>query len=154
MNLLLRSARPADSELVAEVYLRSFRELIPGVALAHRDDEVRAWIQDRVIPSGQVIVAERGSTIVAMMSIESAPGRSWIHHLYVHPDEVGKGVGTTLLQHALGTLPPPVRLYTFQSNLRARRFYERHGFTPIAFGDGSGNEENSPDILLEWHPRR
>jgi len=154
MSVLLRPAQPADSERVAEVYLRSFRELIPGVALAHSDEQVRAWIRDRVVPSGQVMVAESDGVITAMMSIEPAPDQSWIHHLYVHPEQVGKGIGTALLRHALATLPPPIHLYTFQSNQRARHFYERQGFTPIAYGDGTGNEENAPDILLEWNPKQ
>ena len=152
MSVLLRPAVLADSARIAEVYLRSFHELIPDVALAHTDDQVRAWIRDRVVPSGQVTVAEHEGEIAAMMSLEATPECSWIHHLYVHPEHVGKGIGTTLLQHALSTLPPPIRLYTFQSNHRARHFYERQGFTPLAHGDGSGNEERAPDILLEWKP--
>lgn len=42
---------------------------------------------------------------------------------------------------------PVVKLHCFQANSGARRFYERHGFQAEAFGDGSGNEENLPDIL-------
>jgi RimJ/RimL family protein N-acetyltransferase len=42
-----------------------------------------------------------------------------------------------------------LRLYTFQCNEGARRFYERNGFTAVAFGDGSGNEEGEPDIRYE-----
>lgn len=156
MSFILRPATSADSARIAEVYLRSFHELIPTVALAHSDDQVRAWIRDRVVPSGQVTVAERDAQLVAMISIEAGAEHSWIHHLYVHPEHVGKGVGAALLKTALATLPPPIRLYTFQSNQRARVFYERRGFTPIAYGDGTNNEEHSPDILLEWTggPRR
>jgi ribosomal protein S18 acetylase RimI-like enzyme len=43
----------------------------------------------------------------------------------------------------------PVRLCTFQANVRARSFYERHGFKAIAFGDGNSNEERCPDVLYE-----
>jgi hypothetical protein len=32
----------------------------------------------------------------------------------------------------------------------ARRFYERHGFTAIAFDGGSGNEEGCPDVRYAW----
>ncbi len=40
----------------------------------------------------------------------------------------------------------------FQQNTGARRFYERHGFTLVAEGDGSGNEENLPDARYRWRP--
>jgi hypothetical protein len=46
-------------------------------------------------------------------------------------------------------LARPVRLYTFQPNEHARRFYERKGFAPIEFSDGSTNEERCPDVLYE-----
>ena len=69
------------------------------------------------------------------------------------PNHVGNGIGTLLLAHALKTLPSPVRLHTFQANHGARRFYERHGFTAIAFTDGQGNEERCPDVLYELASR-
>jgi hypothetical protein len=31
-------------------------------------------------------------------------------------------------------------------------FYLAHGFTIVAAGDGSGNEEHAPDYLLRWTP--
>lgn len=43
----------------------------------------------------------------------------------------------------------PLRLYTFQANHGAMRFYERHDFLAIAFTDGQANEERCPDVLYE-----
>jgi GNAT superfamily N-acetyltransferase len=42
-----------------------------------------------------------------------------------------------------------LRLWTFESNLGAQRFYERHGFRPIERTAGD-NEEGAPDILYIW----
>lgn len=36
--------------------------------------------------------------------------------------------------------------------LASRAFYERHGFTAVAFDDGSRNEEGEPDVLRRWSP--
>jgi ribosomal protein S18 acetylase RimI-like enzyme len=55
-----------------------------------------------------------------------------------------------LLEQAKALLGSPIRLYTFQANQGARRFYERHGFRAVAFGDGSNSEERCPDVLYEW----
>jgi GNAT superfamily N-acetyltransferase len=84
--------------------------------------------------------------------LAASPGTeaSWIDHLYVHPAWVGQGIGTRLLALAQQQLPGPIGLHTFQENHRARRFYESRGLRAIAFGDGSGNEEQRPDILSEW----
>jgi len=43
-------------------------------------------------------------------------------------------------------------LWTFVSNVRAQRFYERHGFTVAERTDGSGNEEKAPDLRYVWRP--
>jgi hypothetical protein len=43
-----------------------------------------------------------------------------------------------------------VRLWTFQKNAAAIRFYLAHGFREVERTDGSRNEEREPDILLEW----
>jgi ribosomal protein S18 acetylase RimI-like enzyme len=87
--------------------------------------------------------------IVGVLAVDTSSGGSWITQLYVEPEHCGVGVGTQLLRAALAALPKPIRLYTFQQNVAARRFYERFGFEAIAFGDGSANEEGCPDVLYE-----
>ncbi len=71
----------------------------------------------------------------------------------VDPALVGRGIGALLLSHALRALARPIRLYTFQANLGARRFYERHGFIAIEFTQGQANEERCPDVLCELKAR-
>ena len=64
----------------------------------------------------------------------------------------GLGIGSRLLDVVINEaklVTPVLRLYAFQCNEAARRFYERHGFTAVAFGDGSGNEEGEPDVRYE-----
>ena len=149
-----RLAVPGDAEALASVYLRSRRELVACAPLAHSDEEIRAWIRGRLIPAGRTTVALVGSEVVGLLAVSSKPDGSWIEQLYLIPERIGEGIGTVLLERALAELPPPIRLYTFQANARARRFYEARGFEAIAFGDGSHNEERCPDVLYEWRPRR
>lgn len=149
---LLRAATLADAAVVADVYLRSRKELVASAPLAHPDEDVRAWIRDRLIPAGRVTVAIAEGQVVGFLSVSTGVDASWIDHLYVLPDRVGRGIGSRLLGAARRELSPPIRLHTFQENQRARRFYERRGFTAVAFGDGSGNEERCPDVLYEWRP--
>jgi ribosomal protein S18 acetylase RimI-like enzyme len=68
----------------------------------------------------------------------------------VHPGHVGGGIGSVLLDNAFRFLPLPIRLYTFQANTGARRFYERHGFRVIQLTDGHANEERCADVLYEF----
>jgi ribosomal protein S18 acetylase RimI-like enzyme len=102
-----------------------------------------------LIPSGGVTVAVLGGEIIGVLAVSCQAGVGWIDQLYVQPGWERRGVGSRLLEAALKSLPRPVRLYTFEQNQGARRFYERQGFVAIRFGDGTGNEESIPDVLYE-----
>jgi ribosomal protein S18 acetylase RimI-like enzyme len=139
-----------DAEAVADIYLASRQVLAPYAPLAHTDGAVRQWIRDHLIPKGRVTVASIDDHIVAMLAVSVDEAGKWVDQLYVHPNAVNSGIGTQLLQNAQATLGPPIRLYAFQDNVGARRFYERHGFKPIRYSDGAENEEHCPDVLYEW----
>ena len=146
----IRAATPDDALAVSSLYLTSRRRFLPYAPVAHTEAEVHRWVAEHLIPACNVSVAVVDHTIVGMMTLLDARTVRWIDQLYLLPDAVNQGIGTRLLQQALRELEPPIRLYTFQENTDARRFYERHGFRAIAFGDGSGNEEGCPDVLYEW----
>jgi GNAT superfamily N-acetyltransferase len=149
IGVVLRPAVPDDAASVADVLIRSRLTFLPFAPFAHPLDEVRAWVADTLVPGGNVTVATLDGRVVGVLATSRADGCSWIDQLYVAPEWVGRGVGSRLLARAHDGLPPPIRLYTFQANARARGFYERSGYAAVAFGDGSGNEEGVPDVLYE-----
>lgn len=106
---------------------------------------------EALIPAGGTWLMETSnSEPLALLSLSvDDRGCGWIDQLYIRPGQTGQGHGTRLLMHALALLPGPVRLYTFEANEGALRFYARHGFVILARGDGSGNEEGCPDLLME-----
>ena len=122
---------------------------MPYAPSAHPEPEVREWVASHLVPTGGVVVADVDGQIVGTMATAVEDGVSWITQMAVDPRVVGKGIGSVLLAHAIGTLPRPIRLYTFQQNVGARRFYERRGFQAIEFTEGEDNEEKCPDVLYE-----
>src|SRR5262245_19297343 len=126
MSLTLRPATIEDALPVADVLLSSRKAFLPFAPAAHTDAEVRQWVRKTLIPSGGVTVACAGAAVVGVLAIAADANASWISQLFVAPGHTGHGVGTRLLGQALASLAPPVRLYTFQANTRARLFYERH----------------------------
>jgi ribosomal protein S18 acetylase RimI-like enzyme len=149
MSPTIRLALSADAARVAKVLLSSRRAFLPYAVIAHPDDDVRDWVKNVLIPSASVTVAQVDGSVVGVLATAEADGASWITQLYLAPAHVRLGIGTLLLRHALSSLQPPVRLYSFQQNTDARRFYERFGFKAIQFTDGSENEERCPDVLYE-----
>lgn len=150
--VLLRPARVEDAPRVAEIFLASRRAHVAFAPLVHSEAEVRRWIAGRVALGGGITVAERAGRLLGYVETGVEADAAWIEQLYLDPSETGHGLGTRLLNAALAQLAASglaVRLYTFQANAGARRFYERHGFAAVAFGDGSGNEEGCPDVLYE-----
>lgn len=145
---ILRKALNDDAQEVFEVYIQSRRAAIPFIPpCVHTDDEVREWISSIVIPMQNTWVAEtEGGEIVAMMSLEDG----WINQLYVDAGSIGQGIGSSLIQLAKERYPNGLQLWTFKSNIGARRFYERHGFLEAERTDGRNNEEGAPDIRYLW----
>jgi GNAT superfamily N-acetyltransferase len=147
---LLRPAKLSDANAISDVYLVSRKRFLPYAPLAHTDDDVRQWIANYLIPNTDVSVALIDGEIQGMMAISHNEIAGWIDQLYLHPHVVGQGIGTRFIEQAKTKLGSPIRLYTFQANEDARRFYESHWFVAIKYSDGSENEEKCPDILYEW----
>ena len=142
--MILRPATSDDAPARAAILRTCFRVSLPFLPELHTAEEDRAYMAARIAAPDPVWLAEADAPAGFITFREG-----WIDHLYVHPDQQGQGVGPRLLAKALEH-GAPKRLWTFQRNLRARRFYEAHGFRPIEFTDGAGNEERTPDVLYLW----
>lgn len=62
----------------------------------------------------------------------------------------GQGVGSQLLGLAKRMRPHGLQLWTFASNVPARRFYEQRGCVAADETDGANNEERAPDVRYVW----
>lgn len=144
--MTIRRARVADSDRVADVWLRSRKASTPAIPPAiHNDTEVREWFRRVVLPTREVWVACSGREIVAVLVLDG----DWVDQLYVAPEFTGQGIGSQLVETAKAARPAGLQLWTFQSNAGARRFYERHGFT-ARDETSRDNEEGAPDVRYVW----
>ena len=147
-DVRIRAAESGDADAVADVFIASFGTLtfLPKL---HTDEETVGFITSTVMAKQEVLVAEVAHAIVGFVAMSHG---NHLEHLYVHPDHLGRGIGSTLLERARTRMPGGFRLWTFQANAGARRFYERHGLRVVELTDGAGNEEKTPDALYEWLP--
>ncbi len=144
----LRRADPDDARAIADVLIRSRHASVGSVpAAVHSDDEIREWISAVVISEQEVWLAESDEgQVLAMLVLDGG----WIDQLYVDPIWTRMGLGSRLVELAKSRRPAGLQLWTFVTNIGARRFYERHGFVVAEMTDGSGNEEKEPDVRFVW----
>jgi ribosomal protein S18 acetylase RimI-like enzyme len=146
--LRVRRGGVHDARLAADLWLRARRSAVGAIpAPVHSDDEVRSWFASHVVSELQLWIAE--SEIGELLGILVLDGE-WIDQLYVDPANTDRGIGSRLLEVAKRERPDGLRLWTFASNERAQRFYERSGFTEVERTDGSDNEERAPDIQYAY----
>ena len=136
---MIRSATAADAEAVALVHLETWRVAYRHALPHERLDDLSP---ERVARTTQLhrtappLVAEEDGAIVGFVSVgrandEDADGE--LYAIYVHPDYWDRGVGRELIiageerLRALGHTHAV--LWVLEDNPRARRFYERQGWT-------------------------
>jgi putative acetyltransferase len=140
----IRPATPQDVEAVARLNRAVRTACLPYLPDLHTPAEDLWFFRERVFPECTVWVA--GETALDGFCAWR-PG--WVDHLYIRPECHGQGLGTALLARAMAE-HSPLRLWAFQRNTQALRFYAARGFRVIERTDGSRNEEREPDALLEW----
>ncbi len=145
-QVIIRRALASEADAIADLYVASRRDASAFIPTVHTDDETRAWVSRYLVPRLEVWVVESAGILLGMMALED----ELVDQLYVAPAAQRRGLGDRLIAHAKKLRPARLRLYTFQHNTPARRFYEARGFVAIEFNDGSHNEEHEPDVLYEW----
>lgn len=148
LHVTIRRAKAADATAIAEIHIAARRVAMPYLPELHSDAETHAWVAGVMLPQQEVRVVEAAGVVAAFAALHDG----WLEHLYVAPTYQGRGFGTRLLEQAKARYPAGLQLYAFQRNTRARTFYERHGFVAVEFGNGSGNEEEEPDVRYVWDP--
>lgn len=144
MPLILRPATAGDADAIAAVFSPSFR-LLTFLPILHSVAEDLSYMEHVVLRDCAVSVAEDGGRVVGFLARQGEE----VRHLYVHPDAIGQGVGSLLLDAAKRSGVDALELWCFQANIRARRFYEARGFRAIRFTDGD-NDEKMPDVRYRW----
>jgi GNAT superfamily N-acetyltransferase len=144
--LRLRRGRREDLPALARLYRETVRASLPFLAERRTAEEDLRHLSDDLFPKAQFWLLEDVSGEPAGY-IAFQP--DFIDHLFLRPEHQGQGLGARLLARAKAEAAE-LSLWTFQRNLAARRFYERHGFVAALETDGADNEEGEPDVFYLW----
>lgn len=142
----LRAAVPADAATLARILGDWVRETGWMPVLHTREEDVE--FLRHLIGTAEVTVAETGEPL-GFLALDGDA----VQALYLAPQARGRGIGRALLENAKAGRSR-LWLWAFEANGRALAFYEREGFRVAERTDGSGNQENLPDLRLIWEAGR
>ena len=147
MKLTIRKAVPEDAGAFTDCgiscWQSAYKGIVPDEFLSHmsatRAQRVEKHVQDLTNPGNCVYYCvmydERmvGLLIINKSRNDDAPDIGEIWAIYLVEEFCGKGYGKELLDFQIGELKglgcKEIYLWVFEENLRARRFYEKHGFS-------------------------
>ncbi len=149
MSVAIREATIADAPALGAVQmsalLAGYAEFLettaslPGVA-----ERVSWWRAELAQPDARAWMAEHDGNAAGLVSI--GPGE--LRWLCVMPERWGAGIGTALLATAETELPPRATLEVPEGNVRARRLFERRGWTQ---GEALGRREGRVAPEVRYH---
>jgi GNAT superfamily N-acetyltransferase len=143
----IRAATPEDARAIAEVHVASWRAAYRGVlpdtyldrlSVDEREAQRRGHLGD---PSSEwgTLVAEEDGRVIGFATFgpsrdeDAPPGTGEVPAIYLDPAVVGTGVGRALFAEAASGLRNAgftrATLWVLEANERARRFYEKAGWT-------------------------
>ena len=124
---------------------RASKKAVLGIDELHNFEDHLHYLSAVLTRANRIYLAMLDKVVVGLMATDG----TWINQLYIHIDYQGKGIGSRMVSLAKQLSSGSLSLHTFEVNLKARRFYEKHGFSMV--GRGRDNEENLPDVLLTWN---
>ena len=144
---VIREARIGDEEQIARVHVAAWRAAYRGMmpdafldALSE-DDRAKRWRERFENPPGgkrRIVVAlDGGDAIVGFAGVgparEGAGDRGELYMINLAPAAWGRGIASALLDQCVKDLSAfghrEAILWVLRQNSRARRFYEREGWT-------------------------
>jgi putative acetyltransferase len=140
----------ADMSTLMDLWVASWRATYADIDFDARLEWFKARLAE--LEAGGALTLclheDAASTLAGFVVINPATG--WLDQLCVHPDYFGVGAARDLIEAARQASPDGIRLDVNADNNRARRFYEREGFSLI--GAGVVSRSGRATVVLEWRP--
>ena len=130
----------AEISQILEDWAASNRE-IPLVHNVEERADYGRWLLEHT----RVTMIHNSSGVVGFLALE----KHIIQALYIKKDFQGFGFGQAAIKFAKKQFKE-LRLWVFQSNIGAQKFYQRLGFQIVEKSDGEDNDYRLPDIFYCW----
>jgi putative acetyltransferase len=148
MTLKLRPYIADDEDAAIELWRRTWQYHFPHIDFAARESWWRERWRQELVPVSHIVVAEQNGALTGFVTIDLKT-RS-LDQIVVAPEAWGDGTAAALLDETKRLSPQGIDLLVNKDNLRAIRFYEKHGFAY----NGEGANPVSGKIVnkMAWRP--
>lgn len=136
MDVYVRKMIIEDIEAVRQLYISGWQNAFKGIVPQDYLDHMN--LDNWAPPLDGAYILTDGKSILGTSSISAARDDSFngwgeIISIYVLPELIGQGYGHILFEFVRGKLLElgydHIYLTVFEDNMRARKFYEKHGFS-------------------------
>jgi len=138
-------ARPDQAEALTQISIAAKRHW------NYPERWMQIWrplltISAKYIASNETWTAVVDHEPIAYCSLTQQDGDLWLDHLWVLPEQMGKGYGKSLLEHALGRCRQRGALVLkIEADPNAQSFYERMGAYQV--GERRSEVDSQPRVL-------
>jgi ribosomal protein S18 acetylase RimI-like enzyme len=127
VTLQYRKIRDFDVAAIARIHRRACRIAYAFMNWSYSERECRLWYESKFREWDWGLVVDDDGVPVGFIAVA---GRH-LDQLFVDPCYQSRGIGAHLLEAACARNPGIATLHVFEQNIRAREFYERHGFREV-----------------------
>lgn len=144
----LRAIAPQDHEGLVALWVRAWQPVFPQIDFAARSDFIRTRLIEYSTPPCLALMLDGAGFLLLN------PVTGELEQIAVDPAFQGKGlagqpkIAAILLDEAKRLSPQRLHLSVNQHNLRAIRFYTRHGFAIT--GQGISAASGLPLFFMHW----
>ena len=147
-SVTLRPYSAADEDAAIELWRRTWQQHYP-----HLDFNARiAWWRERwrseLVPVARIVMADFGGVLAGFVTVD--PKTLYLDQIVVAPEQWGSGVAHALLDEAKRISPTGLDLLVNKDNVRAIKFYEKHGFKYA--GEDKNPVSGKPVHRMAWRP--
>ena len=131
MIVIIREAKAEDLEQLKNLFLITRRTTF--TLQPSENFQLNDYMES--VAGEEVWVSEKNGIITGFISMWLQD--NFIHNLFIHPDWQGLGIGGQLLKTAEERLLSPMELKVKTENLKACKFYQKHGWEEVFINEGA-----------------
>ena len=154
MDAVIRRALPADARALTRVAHAAKRHW------KYPEDWIRRWrdaltVTRRFVEHHPIYGAVRGARLLGFYALSGVGPTRELEHFWVAPEQIGRGVGARMFEHAVATLrADSARVLRIASDPHAEGFYLRMGARRVGEWPSTPSGRTLPLLVWEVRPAR